>query len=168
MQRRLRILWVLSLFVAVGLPGHNKRQNTAIAQEALPEHGSEDIAPDPASVLTTEQYNRSGGYNRDRHHYSVYHCTLRMFQMGGQVLGRVLPAGRRDAAETSTSRWFVGSGIRDTYAREHPHHGDDDHGIDRGGSIDPRLSAVVPLGVEWIRDKRRGSLSPRSHFRTRD
>lgn len=36
-------------------------------------------------------YNTDGGYERDEYHYSVYYCTLGMFQMGGEAWKNFYP-----------------------------------------------------------------------------
>ncbi len=58
------------------------------------EHQTEMAKTAASSLLedSFEQYNRSGGYNRDRYHYSVYHCTLGMYQMGGVYWTEFYPA----------------------------------------------------------------------------
>jgi len=61
------------------------------------EHQTEMAKTAAGSLLkdSFEHYNHSGGYNRDRYHYSVYHCTLGMYQMGGEYWAEYFPAVAR-------------------------------------------------------------------------
>ncbi len=56
------------------------------------EHHTEMAKAAASSLLEDSfEYNRPSLYTYDRYHYSVYHCTLAMFQMGGEFWTKFYP-----------------------------------------------------------------------------
>lgn len=56
------------------------------------EHGTEMATTAARSLLKDSfEYNRPSPYNFDRYHYSVYFCTIAMYQMGGDYWSEFYP-----------------------------------------------------------------------------
>jgi hypothetical protein len=89
------------------------------------EHGTEMATAAAKSLLTDSfEYNRPSPYVFDRYHYSVYFCTIAMFQMGGEYWSEFYPPmvetllanQRQDASwDEETSDAQFGKSFGNTY-----------------------------------------------------